>query len=274
MTICLTVIGDINIRVTGSKQSAPSSAYSGQVGNNLETLPRLSGPLKEGNILSNLPPSRNTSAILASSIGSFAKNAGQSPNAKNPLTSFSPHAKHFASAARDKILSPEQKKLISPDYAKSSINAYLIQILNSPIGAPFRQTFGRRLCMRVLGTPYSKLSITLNAVDSLTALAVSSLPEDLYGTVSKDIPRIIRQYVITISTVNSFKDGLAPHWTDVMFDAKNDQARRCGEVDMLVERLKLGLAELLTAFAEHLVRLGLSPVELRRARQVAGLDAS
>ena len=273
MAICLKVIEDINNRIKRPAQLTASPAYPGQVGNNLESLPRLSGPLKEGNILTNPSPSRNTSEMLASSIGSFAKNAGQSPNAKNPLIALSPRAKQLALTARNTILTPEQQKLISSDNAKSSINVYLTQFLNSPVGLPFRQTFERRLCITVLGTPYSELSVALNAIDSLTALAVSSLIDDQYGRVSKDIPRIVREYVMTIININSLSSSLAPHWTDVAFDAKSEVARGSEEVDLLVEHLKIGLAELLTAFAEHIVNLGLSHVELRRARQVAGLVA-
>ena len=272
-TVCLKVIGDINIRVSNVEKSTSPSTSPDHLGNGIATLPRLSGPLKDENILSNPALMRNTSAMLASSIGSFAKNAGQSPNAKTPLSSLSPQAKKYFNAARNKMLTPEQQKLISSDNAKSSINTYLVQILHSPVGIPFRQTFGRRLCTKVLGTPYSELSVVLNAVDSLTGLAVSSLQEDKYGMVSKDVPQIINQYVITINTINSFSSALVPHWTDVTFDAKAGQGRRSKEVDVLVERLRLGLAELLTIFSDHFVSLGLSRIELKRARQTAGLDA-
>ena len=267
------MIGDINIRISDVEKPTSPSKSPNYPGNDVATLPRLSGPLKDGNILSNPAPARNTSAMLASSIGSFAKNAGQSPNAQSPLSSLSPRAKNFFNAAQNKMLTPEQQKLISSDNAKSSINNYFVQILHSPVGIPFRQTFGRRLCTKVLGTPYSELSVLLNAVDSLTALAVSSLQEDKYGTANKDVPQIINQYVMTINTINSFSSALVPHWTDVTFDANVSQGKRSEEVDVLVERLKMGLAELLTVFSDHVFELGMSRVDLSRARQAAGLDA-
>lgn len=145
-----------------------------------------------------------------------------------------------------------------------------MQLLRSPFGHPFRQTLRRRACVVVLGTPYSNLSVIVDAIDALTRLAVSSLTEDSYGRVQADVPAIIRTFTNTISNLETFMQNLPVHWTDVEF-SEQQGGKRVEEVDVVISELRKGLKELLEAFGGYADNLGLGIREMRVARETAGL---
>ena len=123
----------------------------------------------------------------------------------------------------------------------------------------------------MLGTPYSELSVIVDAIDALTCLAIASLKEDNFGKVQKDIPGLIRTLVNTTTRLESFVNGLAVHWTDVEFQEMDGQGRRVEEVERVLDSLKTGLRKMVGAFGDYAVELGLGPAEMRISREVAGL---
>lgn len=277
MNACVAVIQGINIRIA-DYQSPPSTApqQSTQQQNQVQSLPRLSAPLRQDQITLNpLPPSTSRERIQ-SNIGTVAKSLGQapsSPSSKSPLSPLSPRAKQYLGTARNKLLTQGQQEAISPASLKSQFNDYLMQFLRSPVGLPFRQTFQRRLCAVVLGTPYSELNVIVDAIDSLTSLAVASLEEDNFGKVQKDIPGLIRTLVNTTTRLESFVTGFAVHWTDVNFHVMNGEGRKVDDVERVLHSLRTGLRRMVAAFGGYAVELGLGPAEMRIASEVAGLGS-
>ena len=276
MNSCLSNIQEINTCIT-IFQNRPSSATAPQqqqFQDSVQKLPRLSAPIKQENILTNPRPPAKRREQIESTIGSVTKSIGQAPNQGTPLKSLGPYALQGLKVTGDKLLYPEQQEAISPASLKSTFNKNLMKFLHSRFGEPFRQTHRRRLCAVILGAPYSSLSIVLNSIDSLRDLAKASLKEDPFGTVNKDIPLLIRTFVNTINNIESFTKSIPIHWTDVEFDVKDEQGRKVEEVQQVVDRLKDGLEEIITAFGNYAGDLGLGPKEMRSARHAAGLDTS
>ena len=139
-----------------------------------------------------------------------------------------------------------------------------MRFLRSPLGPPFRQTFGKRISSVVLGAPFSTFYPTICSIKSLAVLAVASLDEDPFGRVSPDIPILIRTYTQTIETVEAFIQNLPPHWTDVKFQ---DSDRRVADVAAVVICLKTGLRDMLEAFEKYAPDLGITPEDLEVARK-------
>ena len=212
-------------------------------------------------------------------MGTLTKSYGQSPSPGTLQLPYSPQAKSLLrsssqklleSPAAQKLLTSGQQEKLSPTGVRSLINEYVMRFLCSRFGQPFRQTFARRVCTAVLGTPYSNFYSTTTSIIVLTALARASLNEDPYGRVSEDIPTLIRTYSSVIETIEAFVKDLPPHWTDVEF---KDDDRKVKNVEMVVQCLKTGLGEIIQAFGQYAGDLGMEPTEISRARRIAGTEA-
>lgn len=121
----------------------------------------------------------------------------------------------------------------------------------------------------VLGSPVGELNSIIDSVNALTALALASLTEDIYGKVAKDVSILIQVFVSVIQSVEGFVRDLPVHWTDVEF---SDSDRRGEEVDLVVGSMKAGLKEILDAFGKYAAELGLTEKDIKAARRVAGVE--
>ncbi|MCJ1412543.1 hypothetical protein MMC19_006638 [Ptychographa xylographoides] len=267
--ICLGTIQDINTRISDFQSPASSaSAQASQPKDPIQRLPQLSSPLKQDPILINpVSPQSNVERVEATAE-SIAKYYGQSPSSRSPL---SPHVKEVINIAKDKFLTEEQQNAFTFTRLTSLFSDYFVQYLRTPVGYPFRQLFARRLSLVVLGNPTSQISIIINAVDSITNLAVASLKEDQYGTVNKDIPTILRTFVITVQNIERIRQQMPVHWTDTEFEERGGDGRKVKEVELVLSHLKSGIAQLIQTFGGYAQDMGLGPVEMRAARQAADL---
>lgn len=253
LEICLGTVNDVNVRISQYLQPQPAPAT--QPIQDIPSLPRLSAPLKDGNIFSASPSPRTTGASIGAAVGSIAKAHGHSADG--------PQALKFVGKAKSKILNPDQQKALSSEGLWAKARGLTLQIVESPLGWPFREDFRRRMAVIVLGSPYGDVGTIVDAVDSLTRLSVCSLAEDPYGNVSRDVPEIIRSFTTVIATLEGFKQSLGLHWTDV--EKKQDSP----EVDVILSALKGGLNELIAAFEDYSVDLRLSQSDMRMARNAA-----
>lgn len=268
-------IRGIDARIREFRNAQTSSAISSQQQPGvIESLPRLTFPPSEGLIFVSPPPPANTLEKAESGFRTLARSYGQSPSTDpelfpNPL---SPCAKQYLRVARDKVLSPEQQQAMSKEGLSSSLFSYILRLLRSPAGIPFRQTFKRRMRVVVLGSPFSEYASIIYAIQSIACLAIASVKDDQYGTANKDIPLLIRSFTNTTNNIELLCQDLPVHWTDVEFDSANAAARGVEEIDILLQCLKGALKDLIEAFEHYATDLGLGQRELRVAREVAGLD--
>jgi nucleoporin NDC1 len=235
----------------------------------LQSLPRLSTPLRQEPILQNPLPPTTRLEKFETKIGSFAKSYGNSPPPNVALTPLEPRSKQYLDSARQKLLTQGQQETLTPTGIYALFNEYLMQFIRSSLGMPFRQKFRRRICAVVLGTPYSELSIIVDSITALSSLACSSVVEDNFGNVNKDVHSLIRTFSGTCTTLENFLEQTPPHWTDVQFQK---QDRKVEEVEIVLEVLKSGLKEMVRTFGVYAVELRIGEGELRMARTIAGMD--
>lgn len=258
LAICLGELHDISARIQNFQH--PPSAPNGSTPE-IHSLPRISGSIKQDNILSPAPQAHTVTA----EFGSFAKAHGQNANSHNPI---SPRARKLLEISKAAFLSKPQQEELSPSGISRRIHAGWLDFLKTSAGIPFRKTFARRASTVVFGGRTS-VAVVANAVDALAKLAVCSLKEDKYGRVQGDVAGIIRTYTAAIGTVEGFVVGLDVDSTDVEFVDK-----RVPEVEAVVRGLREGLGEMIGAFEEFREDLGLSIREMRVAREVVAATPS
>lgn len=275
MTLGLGNLLSVSNRIAEFQNPATRSPSS-QQHITIRSLPSISSvPLKHENIFSNPPPPASRREKFEYSVGTIAKSYGQSPPSQSAkprkfLESQRDETKKYLGVARQKLLTQGQQEAFSSGGFYTRLNETTLAFLRTSFGKLFRQTFKRRVCTVVLGTPYGDLSPIVDSVNALTALALASLTEDNYGKVANDVPLLIRAFVSVISSVEAFVDKLPAHWTDVEFE---DSDRKVEEVEMVIGSLKEGLKEMLAAFGKYAAELGMEEGEIRGAKRVAGLEA-
>ena len=270
MTLCLGNVLSITNRIR-EIQNPPTASVPPPQKITVETLPPISAPLRKENIFTKPPPPSNRREMIEAGVGSVAKSYGQSPQPVQSLKFLEKQraeTEKYLGATTQKLLTQGQQETYCKSGLLAQYNDYLMRFLRSRVGYPFRQTFKRRVCTVVLGTPYSDLNPSLNSINTLSILAVASLKEDSYGRVAKDVPLLIRAYVSTISSIEGFVSSLPAHHTDVEF-VESD--RNIEEVGLIIDSLKAGLKDMVKAFAKYGVELGLAESEISAARKVAGM---
>ncbi|TLD24018.1 hypothetical protein PspLS_06492 [Pyricularia sp. CBS 133598] len=169
-----------------------------------------------------------------------------------------------AGEAKQKLLEMRNQLAVSDD-PQYPFQQHIRNILSSPVGWPLRQDFSRRLTAAVFGAPYGEPSLFVNATVALSQLAVRSLQEDKYGNVQRDVATIIRSLTSVTQKLDTFKNSLPFHWTDIQ------KHRSCPEVEIVLEALRDGLSELVLNFEPYRRDLRLSLTDMRLAREAIGV---
>ena len=262
LTICLGEIEEVTTRIAEYQKSLGSSSSPPSTEISIEKLPSIGPAPKQGQIFAKTPAPH----VSPFPIQYFDKHQ------LVPAINVNAKAQQYLETARGKVLNQRQQEVLSRQGVSTLAQDAQLWVLHSVCGWLFRQTFRRRLCAVVLGTPYSDLHNTLHAIDAITTLSVTSAVEDQLGTVSKDLPLLIRNFMHGIQSIDKLKETMPVHWTDVDFDPRGaDQGRNVEEVGMLLVHLKEGLKRVLEVFGYYAVELGLGPTELRRAREMVGI---
>jgi len=157
------------------------------------------------------------------------------------------------------------RQATSSEDLDSPFQKWTRRVLNSPIGAAFRQTYSRRITSVVLGTPYGEPSQFINAISALTRLALQSLAEDNYGNIQRDVASIIRTFTTVAVRLDKFKTDFPIHWTDL------GGSKTCAEVDLVQATLKEALRQLIEGFGPYSRDIRLSFADMRLAREAAGM---
>ncbi len=218
---------------------------------------RLTQPLKEDNILISAEKEPTFRAVVEKRVG----HAAIDPDQQSRL---SPVAKKAVADARQKLLALQQE-LGEAERPSTPFQLYACRFLALPIGWPFRLEFGRRVTAAVLGTPYGEPSLYINAISSLTQLAIQSLTDDKYGNVQRDVAGIIRAFTSVTKKLDTLTREFPMHWTDVT------KERSCPEVDAILEALRDGLSQLIASFGSYSRDLRLSQADMRKAKEAAAV---
>jgi len=259
--ICLDHVKMLETRVdTYNKPPAKPASPPEKKDKDADEPQRLTKPITEQAPLQPTP----VKAAFRAEVERAVTKATTDPNQPSRL---SPIAKKAVADAKEKI-SAVRREFGGGEDPNSPVQAFTRRILSSPLGWPFRQEFRRRITAVVLGTPYGEPSLYINAVSSLSQLAVHSLTEDKYGNVQRDIASIVRTFTSATKKLDQFKATFPVHWSDTRKD------RTCPEVDEILEALKDGLSELLVNFGPYSRDLRLSMADMRQAREAAGVPSN
>lgn len=255
-SICMAEIKTIKDRIEAFNRPAAPPA---QATPEIQTLPRLSQPLRDDNVFTKPAPPKAPLDGAMDAFGNFAKAHGNAPGA-DPI---SPRARKLLEAGFTKLLPEGQKRPTSAN-VKESVGGILRDVLRSPFGTPYRQTFARRATAVICGSPISRSSSITVAIHALTQLITVSLKEDTYGCVQRDVLGIFRCFTTTVQSIEGFLRSLPPHWTDVEFKEQN--RAEVEDVNELLQSLKGGLEGLLLVYGEYLQGLGAGGREVQAAK--------
>ena len=255
------VIEDIAVRITDC--SCPTAGAKAGQEVKVVTLPKLSAPLKEGQILRAPPRATNRTEAAEGYVGGFAKSFGES-SGSTPMQVLWAYA-------RDALLSEGAKKALNWDNMAEGLSSAGVSGLGSRAAAIFRETSSRRAKMAILGTPRSDLRPILLSINSITHLVVVGIEEDSYGIVNKDVAHILRTFANISNQINTFmREFPAPRSDDKSGDASG-QGKQDIEIELVLYHLRAALRMIIKGYEEYANDMGLGPTEIREARIAAGL---
>ena len=96
---------------------------------------------------------------------------------------------------------------------------------------------------------------------------MASLKEDPYGKVAYDVGGIMKTYILVLGALQSFVEGMQPHWTDA--EGAVGKRRGSEDVDLVCIKLKEGLGRMVDAFEPYAGDFRIEERVVRTARMVA-----
>jgi nucleoporin NDC1 len=117
LTACLNVIQGMNTRIAEFQNPSAAAPPPQPQQNSIQSLPRISAPIKEDNIFTNPPPPSSRREMVQTNVGTLTKSYGQNPRAKLFSIPSSPRAKQFLETGKDKVLTQEQQQAPFPGWS-------------------------------------------------------------------------------------------------------------------------------------------------------------
>jgi len=144
-----------------------------------------------------------------------------------------------------------------------SVKRFVVQtlrLLPSSMIFLFVTSNAAKINATVLGSPSGEEALIVDVIESITKMLLASLSEDTYGKATPTVSETIRTFTKTLTSIESFVEA-----------NKAGTEGLIEEVEIIVERLRAGLRELLAAFQIYLLDVGLGISELNQAKKaVAG----
>ncbi|KAF2421484.1 hypothetical protein EJ08DRAFT_619963 [Tothia fuscella] len=264
LNILLSEINAVKSRIEAAASPNQSSASSASTAATEvpSRKPMTAGLQSSDKIFLPIAPPQTPRTKVAAYVEGVVKKGNQPGAAplKEALTYSTRRTKEFIPDARKKQINDTTEL-----YEKKATSLFT-QLVQSPVGYPFRQTFARRVSAVVFGGKgpngggYGCQTIVIDAVDSLTALLTSSLKEDKYGEVAKSVPTVVRAFTSTIATIEKFIGSMDQHWTDMQPKGWVE------DVEVLLQALREGLQQVFGGFGEYLEGLGINAEEARTCK--------
>lgn len=238
----LNILREVDNRILGP----PPKASPPQGTNVVESLPHIVPEVQTHSIFKASPkPSMGESLVG----GSLRKIGSSSQPWRPPIETTT-------KAMETKLLEYARPPGATQAQSQSLIEQWINLLQKSPIGWFFTSTKAARINATVLGSPNSDAAVIVDVVNSLTKMLIASLTEDTYGKATPTVPETVRQFTKTLTIIEDFV-------------AKNSPvgSRGIQEVQIIVERLRAGLKELLSAFQLYLLDVGLGIADLNQAKK-------
>ena len=232
----LRVLKQVDERVSPPKTSTPTVDAKPQ---KIEKLPKLVPETRSEDILAPPTPSQSARKIVEGWALAGAKRIGTSPEPWRPPLDKAVKVIEESAVA-------EARQTITKDFKQS------------PIAWLFSSSNAAKINAMVLSSPYGNAALLVDAIEAVTRMMAASLQEDLYGNIIKGVPSAVKQFTTTITLIEAFIKANPPG------------AGNIAEVEIVLERLKAGLRELLAAFQSFLNDTALGIGELNAAKRASG----
>jgi nucleoporin NDC1 len=221
-------------------------------------VPQISNPLKDDRMIVAPPANPVTKwEQFEATTSSIAKAHSSSANVQQAY-------------GREAINMGKKKAQEGAQQADSLASLVSTKTLSSPIGWVFSRSLPRTARMVVLGAPYSRISLICNAVTALTNLTMFSISQDALGRFHQGVPDMVRVFTLAINKMDEYMSRVEIHWSDKDTLSKpEDERRKVPEIEQVRECLQDGLEKILASFADYLVGMGMSRLEIMEAKKAA-----
>lgn len=226
----LKVLQDLVSRVEKPNGAGPDTNPPTQT----TKLPRIVGELSTQSIYANPPPNLVNSAILS------------------PLRQLGSSQKPFHLPVKDVT------KAVDNYTPWVNFQQWIRGISTTFVRSIFKASGSAKINAAVLGFPNGNAALLVDIIESITKMLVASLSEDTYGKATPTVPEAVIVFTRALTTIESFIDA-----------NKDTSDVDISEVEIVVDRLRAGLQELLAAFQLYLVDVGLGITELNQAKRAA-----
>ncbi len=242
------ILRDVDVRILGPppKTSQPSSANPA-----IKTLPHIVSELQSQ---SSIFQKRSKPGVEELLVASPLRQLGSS---RQP---WHPPIEKTAKVVETKLLeyvNPSGRGSSSGRPPQSLPEQWTTSLRKSPVGWFFVSTDAAKINATVLGSPNGNAAIIVDVIESITKMLIASLSEDTYGKATPTVPDAVRTFTRTLSIIEDYTAKLHP-----------ETRAQIEEVEIIVERLRAGLKELLAAFQLYLLDVGLGIAELNQAKRV------
>lgn len=238
----LKVLQDIDLRINGPPPTPAVADPQKQI----KALPNIVPQLADQSIAATKPKPTIGKMIVSETVDRI----GNSKNA------WRPPVEQTTQAVESMILDYVKPPGADSSTLKGAIKQWLGSLLPSTASSLFTTSNSAKITATVLGLPAGNAALIVDVVESITKMLVASLSEDTYGRATPTVPETVRTFTKTLTSIESFVDA-----------NKAGTEGRIEEVEIIVERLKAGLRELLAAFQLYLVDVGLGIAELNQANR-------
>ena len=245
----LDVIRGISLRVSPPQQEVKPAQRVDPNALQIERLPMVAQPTVDKPIFLKKTQPQSRMERIETISENVTKTFTQSGQPWNPTQSPA------AAKIKDVVERNSPRRLMQ---RYPQVQEQLDAIHASPIGNMFRTTRQQVINALVLGDGQGNAAVLVDAAESVTRMLVASLSEDVYGKAVAGVPEAVRVFAQAITDVEKYVD-------------KNAQGLAGGidEVNIVIQRLKAGVTELLSAFQMYLADVGLSIHELNLAKSAA-----
>ncbi|ETI22324.1 hypothetical protein G647_06398 [Cladophialophora carrionii CBS 160.54] len=235
----LNVLQELQLRIAG-----PPAANPG-VPETVKPLPRLLPEMQTQSIFA--PDSKPSRAErLASPLKQFG-------STRQP---WHPPIEQTAKQVENRLLEYAKPSGAEPKSSYGLVESWTTELRRSRLGWFFNSTNTAKINATILGNPYGNAAVLIDVIEALTKMQVASLTEDTYGKATPTVPDTVRTFTKTLNLVEDYV-------------ARNKQGVVEGieEVEIIIERLRASLKELLSAFQVYLIDQGLGIAELNQAKK-------
>ncbi|KAK4939644.1 hypothetical protein LTR10_020144 [Elasticomyces elasticus] len=238
----LAVLREIDARILGPPPKAPQPTTNATV----KDLPRIVPELQTQSIFQAQAKPRMSESLVSSPLRQIG-------SSNQP---WRPPIDKTTKAMENKLLEYARPPGAEQVQSQSLLEQWMVALRKSPVGWFFLSTNAAKINAAVLGSPTGNAALIVDAIDSITKMLVASLSEDTYGKATPTVPEAVRTFTRTLTIVEGYV-------------ARNKPGDNEGiaEVEIIIERLRSGLRELLAAFQLYLLDVGLGIADLNQANK-------